>query len=128
MKLLLDTHVFIWWDSNPDKLSPLALSLCEDLRHTLIISVASLWEMQIKAQIGKLKLQHPMAELVEKQKEINGIQVLPILFEHILELDNLPNIHKDPFDRLLIAQAKIENATIVSADTIFSQYPVTVGW
>jgi len=84
--------------------------------------------MQIKAQLGKLKLNLPMAELVENQKETNGIQVLSISFEHILELENLPNIHNDPFDRLLIAQAKVENAMIVTADPIFTQYPVTVVW
>lgn len=128
MRLLLDTHAFIWWDSNPDKLSPHALTLCQDRSHQLIVSVTSFWEMQIKAQLGKLKLNLPMAELVENQKETNGIQVLSISFEHILELENLPNIHNDPFDRLLIAQAKVENATIVTADPIFTQYPVTVVW
>ena len=128
MKLLLDTHAFIWWDSNPDKLSPRALTLCQDRRNTLIVSVASLWEMQIKAQLGKLKLNIPMAELIEKQKETNAIKVLTISLEHILELGNLPTIHNDPFDRLLIAQARVEDAMIVSTDSILAQYPVTVVW
>lgn len=128
MKLLLDTHAFIWWDSNPDKLSPRALTLCQDRRNTLIVSVASLWEMQIKAQLGKLKLNIPMSELVKNQKETNEMQVLTISLEHILELGNLPAMHNDPFDRLLIAQAKVENAMIVSTDSIFAQYPVTVVW
>lgn len=82
--------------------------------------------MQIKVQLGKLKLKRPMAEIVENQKEINEVQILSISFEHILELENLPTIHNDPFDRLLIAQAKVENATIVSADSAFTKYPVTV--
>jgi len=128
MKLLLDTHAFIWWDSNPDKLSPRALTLCQDRRNTLIVSVASLWEMQIKAQLGKLKLNIPMAELIKNQKETNAIKVLTISLEHILELGNLPTIHNDPFDRLLIAQAKVENAMIVSTDSIFAQYTITVVW
>ena len=128
MKLLLDTHAFIWWDSNPDKLSPRALTLCQDRRNTLIVSVASLWEMQIKAQLGKLKLNIPMAELIEKQKETNAIKVLTISLEHILELGNLPTIHNDPFDRLLIAQARVEDAMIVSTDSIFAQYPITIVW
>ena len=128
MKLLLDTHAFIWWDSNPDKLSPRALTLCQDRRNSLIVSVASLWEIQIKAQLGKLKLNIPMAELIEKQKETNAIKVLTISLEHILELGNLPTIHNDPFDRLLISQARVEDATIVSTDSIFTQYPVTVVW
>ena len=128
MKLLLDTHAFIWWDSNPDKLSPRALTLCQDRRNTLIVSVASLWEMQIKAQLGKLKLNIPMAELIEKQKETNAIKVLTISLEHILELGNLPTIHNDPFDRLIIAQARVEDAMIISTDSILAQYPVTVVW
>src|SRR4030067_967878 len=128
MKLLLDTHAFIWWDSNPDKLSPRALTLCQYRRNTLIVRVASLWEMQIKAQLGKLKLNIPMAELIEKQKETNAIKVLTISLEHILELGNLPTIHNDPFDRLLISQARVEDATIVSTDSIFTQYPVPVVW
>ena len=128
MKLLLDTHAFIWWDSNPDKLSPRALTLCQDRRNILIVSVASLWEMQIKAQLGKLKLNIPMAELIEKQKETNAIKVLTISLEHILELGNLPTIHNDPFDRLLIAQARVEDAMIVSTDSIFAQYPITIVW
>src|SRR4030065_1671432 len=125
MNLLLDPHVFIWWDSNPDKLSPRALTLCQDRRNTLIVSVGSIWEMQIKAQLGKLKLNIPMAELIEKQKETNAIKVLTISLEHILELGNLPTIHNDPFDRLLIAQARVEDAMIVSTDSIFAQYPIT---
>ena len=128
MKLLLDSHAFIWWDSNPDKLSPRALTLCQDRRNTLMVSVASLWEMQIKAQLGKLKLNIPMAELIEKQKETNAIKVLTISLEHILELGNLPTIHNDPFDRLLIAQARVEDAMIVSTDSIFAQYPITIVW
>src|SRR3989304_8845505 len=128
MKLLLITHAFIGWDSNPDKLSPRALTLCQDRRNTLIVSVASLWEMQIKSQLGKLKFNIPMAELIKNQKETNAIKVLTISLEHILELGNLPTIHNDPFDRLLIAQAKVENAMIVSTDSIFAQYPVTVVW
>ena len=116
------------YQSNPDKLSPRALTLCQDRRNTLIVSVASLWEMQIKAQLGKLKLNIPMAELIEKQKETNAIKVLTISLEHILELGNLPTIHNDPFDRLLIAQARVEDAMIVSTDSIFAQYPITIVW
>ena len=116
------------YQNNSDKLSPRALTLCQDRRNTLIVSVASLWEMQIKAQLGKLKLNIPMAELIEKQKETNAIKVLTISLEHILELGNLPTIHNDPFDRLLIAQARVEDAMIVSTDSILAQYPVTVVW
>ena len=116
------------YQNNSDKLSHRALTLCQDRRNTLIVSVASLWEMQIKAQLGKLKLKIPMAELIEKQKETNAIKVLTISLEHILELGNLPTIHNDPFDRLLIAQARVEDAMIVSTDSIFAQYPITIVW
>jgi PIN domain nuclease of toxin-antitoxin system len=79
MKLLLDTHAFIWWDSEPAKLSPQVLSLCQDRQNTLLLSVASVWEMQIKLQMGKLKLALPLAELIESQQQTNNLQILPVL-------------------------------------------------
>lgn len=128
MKLLLDTHTFIWWDSDPEQLSSRVLELCQDQANTLILSVASIWEMQIKVQLGKLKLKLPFAELVENQQRINTIQVLPIELGHVLEIDKLPPHHKDPFDRLLIAQAVVEEAVLLSKDTTFSAYSVQVVW
>ena len=128
MKLLLDTHAFIWWDSEPAKLSPKALALCQDRANVVLLSVTSVWEMQIKLQIGKLKLDLPLAEVVESQRQTNGIQVLPIILSHVLELENLPFHHKDPFDRLLIAQANVEDATLVSNGPVFEDYPVKVVW
>ncbi|NHZ71745.1 MAG: PIN domain-containing protein [Aquificales bacterium] len=128
MKLLLDTHTFIWWDSKPSQLSPRALELCEDGENTLVLSVASVWEMQIKSQLGKLKLNHPLTELVKTQQRRNNIQILPAKLEHVLELDKLPFHHKDPFDRLLIAQANIEDAVLLSKDSAFSAYSVQVTW
>lgn len=128
MKLLLDTHVFIWWDSEPDKLSPQALSLCQNQENVLLLSVASVWEMQIKIQLGKLKLQLPLAQVIDGQKQTNGVQVLPVELGHVLALDGLPAFHKDPFDRLLIAQAQMEDAVLISADPTFTQYPVRVVW
>lgn len=128
MKLLLDTHTFIWWDSNPDRLSAHVLTLFEDCKHTLLVSVASLWEMQIKIHLGKIKLKLSIKEIIKNQQETNGIEVLPISLNHVLELENLPAVHKDPFDRLLIAQANAEQAALVSSDAIFSKYPVKVIW
>ena len=78
MKLLLDTHVFIWWANEPERLSPKVLSLCEDAENTLLLSVASVWEMQIKTQIGKLKFALPLSNLIRSQQQINNIQILPI--------------------------------------------------
>jgi PIN domain nuclease of toxin-antitoxin system len=128
VKLLLDTHTFIWWDSDPAKLSATALALCSDPANELILSVTNLWEMQIKHQLGKLSLRLPLVDIVAHQQATNGVIVLPILPTHVFALDGLPTPHKAPFDRLLVAQANSEDATLVSADTIFRSYPVRVAW
>jgi len=128
MKLLLDTHTFIWWSSEPDRLSPRVLSLCEDIENSLILSVASIWEMQIKLQLGKLKLHIPLQNLVESQQKANNIQILSIDQEHVFELHNLPTHHNDPFDRLLIVQANVEGAHLVSKDEILARYQVKLLW
>jgi PIN domain nuclease of toxin-antitoxin system len=126
MRLLLDTHIFIWWDSEPGKLAPHVLVLCQDRINTLLLSVVSVWEMQIKLQLGKLRLRRSLADIIESQQRINNIEVLPVQLAHVLALDNLPPHHKDPFDRLLIAQAKAEDVVLVSVDPVFTKYPVTV--
>ena len=128
MKLLLDTHTFIWWDSDPKKLSAAALALCSDSANQLVLSVTSLWEMQVKRQLGKLDLRLPLAEIVAHQRETNSVSILPIIQEHVLALEELPSHHKDPFDRLLVAQAMVEGATLVSADPVLRSYPVEVQW
>jgi len=128
VKLLLDTHTFIWWDSDPAKLSATALALCSDPANELILSVTSLWEMQIKHTLGKLSLRLPLSDIVMHQQATNGVVVLPILPAHIFALDGLPTPHKDPFDRLLVAQANSEGAMLISADAIFVTYPVRVAW
>ena len=128
MKLLLDTHTFIWWDSEPQRLSQQVLKMCQDPDNVLLASVASLWEMQIKLQLGKLKLNKPLTELVSGQQAINNIDILDVKLEHILALAKLPSHHKDPFDRLLIAQADIEEAILVSKDQVFTKYEVRVVW
>lgn len=128
MKLLLDTHTFIWWSSEPEKLSSDVLAYLDDEDNELILSVVSVWEIQIKSQLGKLKLNVPLEELVESQRQANGVQVLPVQLDHVLALNALPALHKDPFDRLLIAQGQIEDANIVSRDKIFGGYPVKVLW
>lgn len=124
MKLLLDTHIFIWWADQPEKLSPAALSALEDEANELLLSVASVWEMQIKIQLGKLKLSLPLKDLIKNQQETNEITVLPVALTHVLTLDAVPFHHKDPFDRLLIAQSIEEDLTLVSADSQFSTYSV----
>ena len=124
MKLLLDTHIFIWWADNPEKLSHAALSALQEEANELLLSVASVWEMQIKIQLGKLKLSVPLKELVKTQQETNQLNLLPVELKHVLALDALPFHHKDPFDRLLMAQSIEEELTLVSADSQFSAYSV----
>jgi PIN domain nuclease of toxin-antitoxin system len=128
MRLLLDTHAFIWMFDKPERLSAKAHALLADGDNDLILSVASVWEMQIKIQLGKLRFTVPLGELVESQRQTNGIQVLPVGLEHVLALDALPALHKDPFDRLLVAQANVEGASLVSGDPVFSSYPVKLLW
>lgn len=128
MKLLLDTHTFIWWANEPEKLSEKVLKACEDKKNDLILSVVSVWEMQIKIQLGKLQLKHPLRELVTRQQEANNLQILPVTLEHVFALEKLPNHHRDPFDRLLIAQSKREKLRLVSKDDVFPQYAVKLFW
>lgn len=128
MKVLLDTHAFIWWDSDPSKLSLRARAACENPANVVLFSVASAWEMQIKLQLGKLQLKRPLPEIVEAQRQSNGVEVLPIGLDHVLALQDLPAHHRDPFDRLLIAQANVESATLISHAPVFAAYPVDVLW
>jgi PIN domain nuclease of toxin-antitoxin system len=127
MKLLLDTHAFIWWDSDPVQLSAPALAALRDPANEVWLSVASVWEMVIKAQLGKLTLRLPLADIV-RQQQANGLRILPMTLEHALGVERLPAIHKDPFDRMLIAQTNVEGAELVSADPVVRQYPVRVHW
>jgi PIN domain nuclease of toxin-antitoxin system len=124
MRLLLDTHVFIWWADQQERLSATALSALNDEANELILSVVSVWEMQIKVQLSKMKLSLPLEELVETQVETNDVRILPVELAHVLALDALPFHHKDPFDRLLIAQSLQEDVTLVSADPEFPAYSV----
>jgi PIN domain nuclease of toxin-antitoxin system len=127
MKLLFDTHAFIWWVSSSAKLSPHALALCHDQTNSLLLSVVSAWEIQIKNQLGKLQLNMPLPHIIANQQH-NRLEILSVNLDHVLALDTLPMHHKDPFDRLLIAQANVENAILISHDAIFAQYPVNVRW
>ncbi len=128
MKLLLDTHAFIWWDSDPERLSRRALALCQDSRNELRLSVASLWEIQIKMQLGKLKLAARLPDIVAAQQEANELMLVNIAANHVYALDDLPPHHKDPFDRMIIVQAKTEGLRLVSHDKVIREYPVDVEW
>ncbi|MGB3191443.1 MAG: type II toxin-antitoxin system VapC family toxin [Limnoraphis sp.] len=107
MKILLDTHAFIWWDSEPEQLSSESLALLLQPDTVRVVSVVSLWEIQIKSQLGKLTLSQPLEEIYKSQTQ-NGISFLSVNPSHVFQLNSLPLHHKDPFDRLLIAQAITE--------------------
>ena len=124
MKLLLDTQIFIWWDSEPEKLPAGILQMCEDEANTLVLSVVSVWEIQIKAQLGKLDMDRPLQEIVRDQEGSNRVELLSVEARHIFGLQQLPIHHKDPFDRLLIAQSIVEGVPLVSVDALFTQYPI----
>jgi len=128
MKLLFDTHTFIWWDSDSTKLSSRVFALCQDPTNNLLLSAASVWEMQIKFQLGKLTLRLPLADLIAHQQKTNNIILMEITHAHVLALEGLPMPHKDPFDRLLVTQANAEGAGLLSCDPIFAHYPVKVIW
>ncbi len=128
MKLLLDTHTFMWWDSAPEKIPAATLNRLKAPNSQVLLSLASLWEIQIKAQLGKLTLRDNLANIVHQQQTENGIILLSIGFSHILELEQLLQHHRDPFDRLLIAQSRVELAAIVSRDAIFQSYDCQLIW
>ena len=125
---LLDTHIFIWLDSEPDKLPKKILDIINDPSNVLWLSNVSLWEMQIKRQLGKLRMNISISVIVESQIKTNHLQLLDIKIQHILNLENLPDHHKDPFDRMLVSQALSEKMPLISHDPIVHKYPLEVIW
>ncbi len=128
MNFLLDTHVFIWEVLEPNKLSQTVINLIKNKKNKLFLSIVSIWEMQIKIGINKLHFDESLSTVIIKQKEINDLEILPINLNHIWQLAQLESHHKDPFDRMLIAQAIIESFSILSIDNIFQKYPVNIIW
>ena len=128
MKILLDTHAFIWLDSQPEKLSKKAIEVCQDTSNELYLSMASLWEMQIKVQLGKLKLNISLEEMLVLQQQENDLKVLNFSLAHIYQLQSLPFHHNDPFDRIIIAQSILENMTLISVDDKLKPYNIAVLW
>ena len=130
MKLLLDTHAFLWLLNNDyDHLrGKTAKRLFLDENNTLFFSLVSVWEMAIKISLGKLNINQPLADFIPEQLAINNIQLLDIRFEHLLKTMDLPFHHRDPFDRLIIAQTFIEDMTLLSIDSVFAAYGVRHVW
>ena len=122
MKLLLDTQCLLWWFVQPERLNEEAIAQIADESNQLWFSVASIWEIGIKVAIGKLPLPEPIDSYISTRMAQLGAQVLEIRTPHALRAAAFPFHHKDPFDRMLIAQAQIEQMTLVSADSMFKQY------
>jgi PIN domain nuclease of toxin-antitoxin system len=128
VSLLLDTHAFLWFVTGDAKLSETATSLLADPDTRVFVSVVSVWELVIKTGTGKLTLSEPIADWWLKNTRENDIEVLDITAEHVLAVNPLPLYHRDPFDRLLIAQAITHDLRIVTADAAFADYPVQRVW
>lgn len=123
MRLLLDTHIFLWLHTEPERLAEY-LPLVEDRRNELLLSAASSWEMAIKYAIGRLPLPEAPERYVPERMRAIGAQGLPIEHIHALAVATLPPVHGDPFDRLLVAQAGLLDVPILTADAIVAKYPV----
>ncbi|WP_026988023.1 type II toxin-antitoxin system VapC family toxin [Fodinicurvata fenggangensis] len=117
---LLDTHILLWWLAEPQRLPSKAHEVIADPGNPLFVSAASLWEASIKAALGRLDLPETLLEGMESQ----GMEELPVTASHALAVQRLPMLHRDPFDRMLIAQALAEELTLISADSIMSRYDV----
>lgn len=128
MRALLDTHAFLWFISGSPMLSQRARACIEDAANEKFVSMASIWEMAIKISIGRLTLSEPFDRLIPSQMQMNGFDLLPIRFEHLAPLTKLPFHHRDPFDRLLVAQCITEKCAIISRDTAFDSYQIERLW
>lgn len=126
MKVILDTNTFLWGLSAPEKLSLAARNTVASSERFL--SVASIWEVLIKVRTGKLPLPVPAGNYLTAKMSANGVRVLSIKLEHVLEIEKLQLHHRDPFDRILIAQSLEEGWPIITADPVFRKYPIRVIW
>jgi len=128
MKVLVDTHAFLWWITDDPRLSFRAREIFTDGNNELFFSAASGWEISIKVQIGRLRLPADPESFIVDQLRINAIKSLAIQMNHALHVSTLPSHHRDPFDRLLVAQAQLEGLPILSADPQIGKYHVEVVW
>ena len=123
---LIDTHCWLWWHIEPDRLASQTLELIENAETVIFFSVVSAWEIIIKYNLKKLRLPLSPSLYINKRLEISYMEVMPVHLAHVLQLEKLPDYHKDPFDRLLIAQAVTENLTVITCDHQFRQYDVKI--
>lgn len=126
MRLLVDTQSFLWLQVSPERMNDKALALAENPNVVMLLSAASSWEISVKYALGKLALPVPPEEYVPDRMRTSGISGLPVSHRHALRVSRLPDHHRDPFDRLLIAQAQLEDLTILTSDRLFDKYDVRV--
>jgi len=124
LRLLIDTQAFLWWMAGAPRLSASAREAIGDPANAVHFSIASAWEIEIKRAIGKLRAPHDLAAAIKTE----GFDLLPVELSHIAALAGLPAHHRDPFDRMLLAQAQVEGLRLVSADTVFRRYGVAPLW
>jgi PIN domain nuclease of toxin-antitoxin system len=127
-RLLLDTDVFLWWVDDAPNLTVPARQAIADTGNECLVSIASCWEMAIKSSLGKLRLARPVERFVSEQLAANAFSLLNIELRHTAKIEKLPFLHRDPFDRLLIAQALTEKLTMVTADRVFADYGIKLLW
>lgn len=128
MRLLLDTHVLLWWHNEPERLTETAYDAICDLDNEIFLSVVNGWEIQIKTQLGKLTLSKPLNVILQQEQAANDFRLLPVTMDHVYTLDHFPLHHRDPFDRLLVAQAHRESLTLVTHDPKLLAYAVPLLW
>jgi PIN domain nuclease of toxin-antitoxin system len=128
LKLLLDTQCLLWWFTEPERLNSNTIEQIVLEGNELFFSVASAWEIAIKVGIGKLPLSEPVDTYIASRMQRLGAKYLDIVFPHACRVATLPLLHRDPFDRILVAQAQIEKMTLVTADEILTQYQVELLW
>ena len=128
MRAMLDTNAFLWFISDSKKLGANARNCIADRENVLFLSIASLWEIAIKSSLGKLEMLLPFDQLIPEQLEINSINILPIEIIQLSRLIQLPFYHRDPFDRMIIAQCISEGLPVVSSDESFQKYPIDIIW
>ena len=128
MNLLIDSHVFVWMHETPNRLSAKSAVEIVNPANSIFLSIASVWELQIKIKLGKFSFSDKLEKVIAIQQQTNDVELLPIQLSHVIYLENLQLHHKDPFDRLLISQALAENLTLVSSDPQFPDYGVNLLW
>jgi PIN domain nuclease of toxin-antitoxin system len=128
VNVLLDTHAFLWFVADDPQLHAKSRTAIEDASNRKFVSLATCWEIAIKAGLKKLDLGEPASTFLPRELAANGFALLPIELSHVARVEDLPPYHKDPFDRLLVAQAMVERLTLISFDAVFDQYGIDRLW